>query len=85
MMIFLKILTLGKFLFYRFEKMVAGMYLGELTRVIFEDLARQGLLFGGEYDAISQPGCFPTKFLSEIERYLVPLICVYSVDRLQHL
>jgi hexokinase len=50
-----------------FEKMVAGMYLGELTRVIFEDLARQGLLFGGEYDAISQPGCFPTKFLSEIE------------------
>lgn len=45
------------------------MYLGELTRVILEDLARQGLLFGGDYDAISQPGCFPTKYLSEIEGY----------------
>lgn len=48
--------------------MVAGMYLGDLTRSILEDMARQGLLFGGEYDAISANGCFPTKYLSEIER-----------------
>jgi hexokinase len=50
-----------------FEKMVAGMYLGEIVRVILEDLAKEGHLFGGDFDAISEPGCFPTKFLSEIE------------------
>uniref|UniRef100_A0AC34PZC6 Phosphotransferase n=1 Tax=Panagrolaimus sp. JU765 TaxID=591449 RepID=A0AC34PZC6_9BILA len=50
-----------------FEKMVAGMYLGEIVRVILEHLAKEGHLFGGDYDAISQRGCFPTKFLSEIE------------------
>uniref|UniRef100_A0A914D7C4 Phosphotransferase n=1 Tax=Acrobeloides nanus TaxID=290746 RepID=A0A914D7C4_9BILA len=50
-----------------FEKMVAGMYLGELARVILEDLARKGVLFGGEYEAISQHGIFPTKYISEIE------------------
>lgn len=53
---------------FSFEKMVAGMYLGELTRIVLEDLARQGILFGGDYEAISQRGCFPTKYLSEIER-----------------
>jgi len=50
-----------------FEKMVAGMYLGEIVRVILEHLAKEGHLFGGDYDAISQRNCFPTKFLSEIE------------------
>uniref|UniRef100_A0A7E5A1T4 Phosphotransferase n=1 Tax=Panagrellus redivivus TaxID=6233 RepID=A0A7E5A1T4_PANRE len=50
-----------------FEKMVSGMYLGEIVRIILEHLAREGHLFGGDVDAIAQRGCFPTKFLSEIE------------------
>ena len=51
----------------RFEKMISGMYLGELVRVTMEALARDGLLFNGDYDAIAQRGCFPTKYVSEIE------------------
>ncbi|KAL6732132.1 hypothetical protein Aduo_002925 [Ancylostoma duodenale] len=54
-----------------FEKMISGMYMGELVRVVLESLAREGLLFDGDYDAISQRGCFPTKFVSEIESDLL--------------
>lgn len=51
------------------EKMISGMYMGELVRIVLEDLARQNMIFDGDYDAISRHGCFPTKFVSEIERY----------------
>lgn len=51
------------------EKMISGMYMGELVRVVLEDLARKNMIFNGDYDAISQHGCFPTKFVSEIERF----------------
>ncbi|EYC37231.1 hypothetical protein Y032_0813g2479 [Ancylostoma ceylanicum] len=54
-----------------FEKMISGMYMGELVRVVLESLAREGLLFDGDYEAISQRGCFPTKFVSEIESDLL--------------
>lgn len=47
--------------------MISGMYLGELVRIVLEDLAREGHLFHGNYDAIEQKGCFPTKYVSEIE------------------
>uniref|UniRef100_A0AC35UA23 Phosphotransferase n=1 Tax=Rhabditophanes sp. KR3021 TaxID=114890 RepID=A0AC35UA23_9BILA len=50
-----------------FEKMISGMYMGEVVRVVLEHLAREGILFGGDYEGISQPGCFPTKYVSEIE------------------
>ena len=30
---------------YRFEKMISGMYIGELVRVVLERLAKEGLLF----------------------------------------
>lgn len=49
--------------------MISGMYMGELVRSVLYDLARQNLIFDGDYDAISTHGCFPTKFVSEIERY----------------
>lgn len=49
------------------EKMISGMYMGELVRIVLEDLARQNMIFDGDYDAISRHGCFPTKFVSEIE------------------
>lgn len=54
-----------------FEKMISGMYMGELVRVVLEDLTRQKLLFGGSVDAIKQKNCFPTKFVSEIDRDLL--------------
>uniref|UniRef100_A0A1I7WP40 Phosphotransferase n=1 Tax=Heterorhabditis bacteriophora TaxID=37862 RepID=A0A1I7WP40_HETBA len=53
---------------FRFEKMISGMYMGEVVRVVLEALARDKLLFDGDYEAIAQHGCFPTKFISEIER-----------------
>lgn len=49
--------------------MISGMYMGEVVRVVLERLTREGLLFNGEYDPIATAGCFPTKFVSEIERY----------------
>ncbi|VDM46907.1 unnamed protein product [Toxocara canis] len=50
-----------------FEKMISGMYMGELVRLMLTHLARENLLFDGDYDAISQQNVFPTKYVSEIE------------------
>lgn len=50
------------------EKMISGMYMGELVRIILENLAKDKHLFQGDFHAISKKGCFPTKFVSEIER-----------------
>lgn len=47
--------------------MISGMYMGELVRVVMENLARDGILFNGQYQSIALKGCFPTKFVSEIE------------------
>lgn len=49
------------------EKMISGMYMGEIVRTVLEDLARKRLIFNGDFEAISERGCFPTKFVSEIE------------------
>ncbi|KAK6731415.1 hypothetical protein RB195_007717 [Necator americanus] len=54
-----------------FEKMISGMYMGELVRVVLEALAKEALLFDGDFEAISQRGCFPTKYVSEIESELL--------------
>ncbi|CAJ0575391.1 unnamed protein product, partial [Mesorhabditis spiculigera] len=54
-----------------FEKMISGMYLGEVVRVVLARLAREGLLFGGDTAAISKKGAFPTKYISEIESELM--------------
>lgn len=50
------------------EKMISGMYMGELVRIVLENLAKDKHLFQGDFYAISEKGCFPTKFVSEIER-----------------
>ncbi|KAI6241193.1 hypothetical protein M3Y99_00342600 [Aphelenchoides fujianensis] len=50
-----------------YEKMISGMYLGELVRETLYALTVDGLLFNGDADAIEQRGCFPTKYVSEIE------------------
>ncbi|KAM3720663.1 Hexokinase-2 [Dirofilaria immitis] len=54
-----------------FEKMISGMYMGELVRVILAHLAHKNLLFNGDYEAISKPHSFPTKFVSEVEREIM--------------
>ncbi|VDK77887.1 unnamed protein product [Litomosoides sigmodontis] len=54
-----------------FEKMISGMYMGEIVRVILAHLARENLLFNGDYEAISKPHSFPTKFVSEIEKEIM--------------
>ncbi|KAL7063421.1 hypothetical protein AAHC03_01291 [Spirometra sp. Aus1] len=52
-----------------FEKMVSGMYLGELVRLIILDLVDQKLLFRGDLpDSLKAAQSFPTKYISETER-----------------
>jgi hexokinase len=53
------------------EKMVSGLYLGELTRLVMIDLIEKGLLFSGQLregkiSRTLQRGSFPTPFLTEI-------------------
>ena len=51
----------------RFDKIVAGMYMGELVRLVVCDLIENGLLFNGEFShPIKQQMSFPTKYISEI-------------------
>ncbi|XP_050679150.1 hexokinase type 2 isoform X1 [Leptidea sinapis] len=50
------------------EKMISGMYMGELVRLALVKYTRIGLLFGGRgSDMLYEPGSFFTKFVSEIE------------------
>ena len=51
-----------------FEKMISGMYMGELVRLVVEDMVEEGLMFLNQNtNRIRIPGNFPTKYLSEIE------------------
>ncbi|XP_037324251.2 hexokinase-2-like [Pungitius pungitius] len=53
---------------HTFEKMISGMYLGEIVRLLLVRLTEERLLFGGRAsDALLTPGAFETKFISEIE------------------
>ncbi|CAK5089001.1 unnamed protein product [Meloidogyne enterolobii] len=57
-----------------FEKMISGMYLGELVRLVLVELAEAGLLFSGSAvtsSAIGKQGSFSTRILSEVERYVL--------------
>ncbi|VDK50323.1 unnamed protein product [Cylicostephanus goldi] len=56
---------------FSFEKMIAGVYMGEIVRLVIETLAKEGVLFGGEVEAISRKGCFKTRFISDIVEDLV--------------
>ena len=52
----------------RFEKMISGMYLGEIVRLLIMRLANTNLLFGGKTsDEMQTSGRFYTKYISEIE------------------
>ncbi|TDH05248.1 hypothetical protein EPR50_G00141590 [Perca flavescens] len=51
-----------------FEKMISGMYLGEIVRLLLVRLAEDNLLFRGRTsEALRTPFTFETKFISEIE------------------
>ncbi|CAH2982544.1 unnamed protein product [Chilo suppressalis] len=50
------------------EKMISGMYMGELVRLALVKFTKMGLLFGGRgSDLLFKRGSFYTKYVSEIE------------------
>jgi len=52
-----------------FEKMLSGMYMGELSRLVLEKLIDNGLLFSGKSPGdLKKRGKFFTKYVSEIEK-----------------
>ncbi|KAM8742120.1 hexokinase-2-like isoform 1-T2 [Acanthopagrus schlegelii] len=53
---------------HTFEKMISGMYLGEIVRLVLVRLAKEKLLFKGQTsEELLTPNTFQTKFISEIE------------------
>ncbi|KAG5284353.1 hypothetical protein AALO_G00025780 [Alosa alosa] len=53
---------------HTFEKMISGMYLGEVARLVLIEMAKKNLVFGGETsEALLTPDSFETRFISEIE------------------
>uniref|UniRef100_A0A2K6UAC1 Hexokinase-2 n=1 Tax=Saimiri boliviensis boliviensis TaxID=39432 RepID=A0A2K6UAC1_SAIBB len=68
----------------RYEKMISGMYLGEIVRNILIDFTKRGLLFRGRIsERLKTRGIFETKFLSQIESDCLALLQVRAI--LQHL
>jgi len=52
-----------------FEKLISGMYLGEIVRLALMDLVDHGEVFRGlSMNALSTPNSFETSFMSRIER-----------------
>ncbi|VDD76852.1 unnamed protein product [Mesocestoides corti] len=52
-----------------FEKMISGMYLGEVVRLILRKLATEGIIFDGAVpERLNVVDGFPTYFLSEVDR-----------------
>lgn len=51
-----------------FEKMISGMYMGELVRLVIVKMVKAGVLFRGQNsDVLMTRGLFFTKYVSEIE------------------
>ena len=51
-----------------FEKMISGMYMGEVARQVLVDLVRENLIFvGKDTSNLMKHGRFYTKYVSEIE------------------
>ncbi|XP_035235228.1 hexokinase-2 isoform X1 [Anguilla anguilla] len=68
----------------RYEKMISGMYLGEVVRNVLLDFTARGLLFRGRLsERLKSRGIFETRFLSQIESDRLALRQVRSI--LQHL
>lgn len=68
----------------RYEKMISGMYLGEVVRNVLIDFTSKGLLFRGKLsERLKTRGIFATKFLSQIESDRLAMRQIRSI--LQHL
>ncbi|XP_032372013.1 hexokinase-2 [Etheostoma spectabile] len=68
----------------RYEKMISGMYLGEIVRNVLLDFTAKGLLFRGKLsERLKTRGIFETKFLSQIESDRLAMRQIRSI--LQHL
>ncbi|XP_012733860.1 hexokinase-2 isoform X2 [Fundulus heteroclitus] len=68
----------------RYEKLISGMYLGEIVRNVLLDFTAKGLLFRGKMsERLKTRGIFETKFLSQIESDRLAMRQVRSI--LQHL
>ncbi|KAI9534412.1 Hexokinase-2 [Dissostichus eleginoides] len=68
----------------RYEKMISGMYLGEIVRNVLIDFTSKGLLFRGKLsERLKTHGIFETKFLAQIESDRLAMRQVRSI--LQHL
>ncbi|XP_031705024.1 hexokinase-2 isoform X1 [Anarrhichthys ocellatus] len=68
----------------RYEKMISGMYLGEIVRNVLIDFTAKGLLFRGKMSERLKTRCiFETKFLAQIESDRLAMRQVRSI--LQHL
>uniref|UniRef100_W5MS36 Hexokinase-2 n=2 Tax=Lepisosteus oculatus TaxID=7918 RepID=W5MS36_LEPOC len=53
-----------------FEKMISGLYMGELVRLILLKMTKKGLLFNSQAsDALRTKGKFETKYVCAIEKY----------------
>ncbi|XP_019721499.1 hexokinase-2-like isoform X2 [Hippocampus comes] len=56
---------------HTFEKMISGMYLGEIVRLLLLRMTKDGLLFKGQAsEALLSPDGFKTKYISDIEEEL---------------
>lgn len=68
----------------RYEKLISGMYLGEIVRHVLLELTNKGLLYRGKVsERLKTRGIFETKFLSQIESDRLAMRQVRSI--LQHL
>ncbi|XP_078725483.1 hexokinase-1-like [Lampetra fluviatilis] len=64
----------------RFEKLMSGMYLGEIVRNILMDFTKHGLLFRGKIsERLKTRGIFETRFLSQIESDRLALLQVRNI------
>ncbi|XP_058399274.1 hexokinase-1 [Diceros bicornis minor] len=64
----------------RFEKMISGMYLGEIVRNILIDFTKKGFLFRGQIsETLKTRGIFQTKYLSQIESDRLALLQVRAI------
>ncbi|XP_069773828.1 hexokinase-2 isoform X2 [Narcine bancroftii] len=64
----------------RYEKMISGMFLGEIVRNILINFTKQGLLFRGKIsERLKSRGIFETKFLSQIESDRLALLQVRAI------
>uniref|UniRef100_A0A4W3K2I4 Hexokinase-2 n=1 Tax=Callorhinchus milii TaxID=7868 RepID=A0A4W3K2I4_CALMI len=64
----------------RYEKMISGMYLGEIVRNVVIDFTRRGFLFRGQIsERLKTRSIFETKFLSQIESDRLALLQVRAI------